>query len=170
MRRGYYRLWASPFSSNLSMRLRYSVLFLIFFYFVIEIPLFCFEHGISFFLFIYLFFLLFVGQLQSVHGDGVCSRRRDVLTPKTNWKVQVSVILSPTHKTYIDYLWRLTHFFPSSARLQWTTCTVLCRPNSADIWVPPFTRPHIQRSETWEPSHWPPWLHSGELQHQKINT
>ena len=45
---------------------------------------------------------------------------------------------------------------------QWTTCTVLCRSDSADVWVPPFTRSHIQRSEAWEPSHRPPWLHSGE--------
>lgn len=85
MRRGYYRLWASPFSWNLNMRLRYSVLF----NFVSRIPLFHFEHGVSCFFF-------FIGQLQSVHGDGVCSRRRDVLTPKTNWKVQVSVTLSST--------------------------------------------------------------------------
>lgn len=59
-----------------------------------------------------------------------------------------------------------TRFFPLP--LQWTTCTLLCRPDSADIWVPPFTRSHIQRSETWEPSHWPPRLHSGELEHNKL--
>lgn len=51
-----------------------------------------------------------------------------------------------------------------SLHLQWTTRTVLRRPDSADIWVPPFTRPHIQRSETWEPSHRPPRLHSGQPQ------
>lgn len=48
-----------------------------------------------------------------------------------------------------------------SLHLQWTTCTVLRRPDSADIRVPPFTRPHIQRFETWESSHRPPRLHSG---------
>lgn len=51
---------------------------------------------------------------------------------------------------------------------QWTTRTVLCCPNSADIWVPPFTRSHIQRSETREPSHWPPRLHSGEPERNEL--
>ena len=29
------------------------------------------------------------GQLQLVYGDGICTRRRDVLTPSKNWQVQV---------------------------------------------------------------------------------
>ena len=51
-----------------------------------EIPVF-FKLGVS-------VALLSVGQLQFVHGDGVRSRWRDVLTPKTNRKVQVSFILT----------------------------------------------------------------------------
>lgn len=68
---------------------------LLFYNLVTEIPLFSFEHGISVFL------LFFLGQLQFVHGDGVCSRRRDVLTPKTNRKVQVSFILNLPSTHYI---------------------------------------------------------------------
>lgn len=33
------------------------------------------------------------GQHQFVHGNGVCSRGRDVLSFKTNWKVQVGFLI-----------------------------------------------------------------------------
>lgn len=61
--------------------------FFFFFNVVTEISSICSEHGIS-------VSLLYLGQFKFVHGDGVCSRRRDVLTPKTNWKVQVSFPLN----------------------------------------------------------------------------
>eukprot|EP00064_Thunnus_orientalis_P004470 superscaffoldBa00000407_g4482 len=36
------------------------------------------------------FLLCLTGQLKPLHGDGICARWRDVLTPQTHWKVQVT--------------------------------------------------------------------------------
>lgn len=106
----------------------------------------------------------FAGQLEPLHGDGVRSGRRDVLALKTNREVQVRVALLQTKGGSTFQLLPETDTL-LSVHLQWTTRAVLRCPDSADIWVPPFTRPHIQRSETWEPSHWPPRLHSGQSRH-----
>lgn len=38
--------------------------------------------------YIYVFFKL-TGQLKPLHGNGICSWWRDVLTPQTHWEVQV---------------------------------------------------------------------------------
>lgn len=56
-------------------------------------------------------------------------------------------------------MWRT---FFTSCPPQRTTRTVLRRADSADVWVPPFIRSHIPRSETWESSNRPSRLHPGE--------
>lgn len=70
----------------------------------------------------------------------------------------LSAVLIGLHWSVYEIAYKLHSLFP----FQWTTCTILCRSDSFDVWVSPFARSHIQRSETWEPSHWPPRLHSSE--------
>lgn len=60
--------------------------------------------------------------------------------------------------------------FFTSCPPQRTTRTVLRCPDSADVWVPPFIRSHIPRSETWESSNRPSRIHPGELQHRAFVT
>lgn len=45
--------------------------------------------------------LLLPGQLQLVYGDGICTRRRDVLTSSKNWEVQVCAYVASVFPLYL---------------------------------------------------------------------